>query len=50
MMKLLKTFLALSLMAMLLVVGFGHRRWYSTRPAATPAVRKPIYYLDAMHP
>ena len=50
MIKLLKTFLTLSFIAMLLMAGFGYGRWYSTRPAAKPAARKPIYYVDAMHP
>ena len=50
MMRLLKTFLALSFIALLLVAGFGYGRWYSTRAAEKPTIRKPIYYVDAMHP
>src|SRR3984957_11126296 len=50
MMKLLKLFMALSFVALLLAAGFGYGRWYSTREAANPATRKPLYYVDAMHP
>lgn len=50
MMKLLKVVLILCGVAILLVAGFGYGRWYSTRPAAKPAARIPLYYVDAMHP
>jgi Cu(I)/Ag(I) efflux system membrane fusion protein len=50
MMRLLKIFLTLSFVALLLAAGFGYGRWYSTRAATKSVIRKPIYYLDAMHP
>ena len=50
MMKLLKVFLMLALVAVLLAAGFGYGRWYSTRATNTRDNRKPLYYVDAMHP
>jgi len=50
MMKLLKAIVALVFMAALVAGGFGYGRWYSTRPEGKATERKPVYYVDAMHP
>ena len=50
MMKLMKALLFLFAISLLLIAGFGYGRWYSTRPTNKTAVRKPLYYVDAMHP
>ena len=30
--------------------GYGYGRWYGKKPSAAAAERKPLYYIDAMHP
>jgi Cu(I)/Ag(I) efflux system membrane fusion protein len=46
----LKVLLTLAFMATLVAAGFGYGRWYSVRAAAKTDIRKPLYYVDAMHP
>jgi len=48
-MKFLRFALILLGLGVVFVVGFGYGRWYGTRPSASGA-RKPLYYVDAMHP
>jgi membrane fusion protein, copper/silver efflux system len=49
-MKFLKFILATVAIGLVFVFGFGYGRWYSTRPAAAAGARKPVYYVDPMHP
>src|SRR5450755_2159257 len=49
-MKILRFFLVLMGVGLMLVIGFGYGRWYSTRPVPTTSARKVLYYVDAMHP
>ena len=47
----MKRFLVLLLIAVAFAGGYGYGRWYGKPPVATASgERKPLYYVDAMHP
>src|ERR1017187_7789672 len=51
-MKLLKTILALVLLAAAFFGGYAYKTWFHASDTASPAAggRKILYYIDPMHP
>jgi RND family efflux transporter MFP subunit len=46
----MKTFLIILLTCAAFAGGYGYGRWYGKRSAPAQDARKPLYYVDAMHP